>query len=142
MSGADAPPPVASWRQLVVVGFLLAVALLIVRTHVRVDDRWGFSMFRDVTMITADYRWRYPDGHTAPVNFDGILYGDARMMVGRRRPIDWILGIGAYRDMAQQVVDHLGETELPEDASGVEVAVRWRRWNRGPWTDETLRWPP
>ncbi len=141
MAEETSPPDAPWWRQLVVLGFLFGLGFLIVRTHVRIDDRWGFSMFRDITVLTADYRWEYPDGRTTAVKFDGVLYGDARMMVSRRRPLDWVLGMGAYRDMAREVVNHLGETQLPEGATGVAVAVRWRMWNQGPWTDETIRWP-
>lgn len=137
-----APPRVSAFRHLVVVGFLLTLTALIVRTHVRVDDRWGFSMFRDVTMVTLSYAWVYPDGRTRAVNLDKVLYGDARMMGNRRRPLDWILGIGAYRDMAEQVTRHLGGEALPEGAVAAEATIRWQPWGRGPWQEEVYRWPP
>jgi hypothetical protein len=141
MGAAPARIRVSPFRQVVVLAFLALLVFLIVRTQVRGDDRWGFSMFRDITMVTLSYEWVYPDGSTRPVVFDGILYGDARMMQNRRRPLDWILGYYAYADMAGQVVQYLGEQRLPEGAVGVRAKLRSQPWGQGPWHEEVIVWP-
>lgn len=129
-------------RNLGVLSFLGILLFLIVRTHVRADDRWGFSMFRDVNMVSVRYRWVGADGGSWPADPRPYLKGEARMMLPRSQPLDWIVGLGAFEDQAQELCRYLYNRQRAEGAVACEAQVRSRRFDEGPWVEHVLRWPP
>jgi len=129
-------------RQAGVLGFLGILLFLIVRTHVRADDRWGFSMFRDVQMVNVRYRWVDAEGGTWPADASPYIRGDGRVMLPRRDPVDWIVGLGAYTDQAHEICRFLITVRPAEGAVACEAEVRHQRFAEGPWETIVLRWPP
>jgi hypothetical protein len=130
-------------------GFIsLAIALyfafqlvLVVRTQVLEDDRWGWAMFHHVVWYEVEHHWLDADGeeHRHVPSEDQLQRaGKSRLFPGPARPI-WF-GLGALRSIVDAHGSWMWETQSDPAAVAFRTTIRYRV-NRGPETTEVRQWP-
>jgi len=122
-----------------VVAYLLTLGLLVARTQIMDDDRYGFCMFRYLAKFRVEYAWVHSDGTVEPYT---PVPRDARrhsLAAVPQKDRDLVLGLGASRAWILGFLKHRWDREHP-DGSQMQAVMIYRIYD-GPEQSETFVYP-
>jgi hypothetical protein len=133
--------PVAAWRHLLVVGWVLGLVVLGTRGLITEDSRYGFGMFSHKVIYTIQYAWVLADGERVKQTPSKELRGKAK---GFLRSDKWHSSYYATGSMKAQVKGYAQYmvTHHPWDgAVAFEAVVRHRKYDEKNLTETIISVP-